>query len=358
MEGLAEGSQVAADRVGEQPKVGLAPGDLDAEVAAAEGRVEHDAAGARLGHLRVRPAGLVKYPAGVRRAQVGQDVARLERLQQEPGELAAPGRRRLVPGGGIADVDHQRHAEVPGGRLGRGDDLLAGVLEGGADNAELDPRDEARVVLGRFRQGVPVDVAGRVDVRGTRHSVRVTAGVHQRDDPGLGPGQDVGGEDAEVGDADGPAVGDRGDAGAHPDVVGVAAAHAHALRDRAAGDVRVQVDEAGHDVPAGPAHLDDARGVLRLDVRGDLHDLAAGNRDVERRVEVLAGVQDVPSLDQQVVGHAARPFTCAVVACLPVRSLAPGRGAWPRRSPRGRRGSRCRSRCRPGGSPCRRRSRS
>jgi hypothetical protein len=87
----------------------------------------------------------------------------------------------------------------------------------------------------------------------------------------------------------------------HPDRVGVAHAHADALGDRARGDVRVQVDEPGHDVPTRAADLQDADGLGRGDVRGDPRDLAVGDRDVQPPVQALAGVEDVAALDQQVI---------------------------------------------------------
>ena len=125
------------------------------------------------------------------------------------------------------------------------------------------------------------------------HRVRVAADVDEGDDARLGVRDDVRLQHADVRHADRAAVEHGRDAGAHADLVGVAAAHADAGRRGAVRDVGVHVDQAGRDVAVVALDLDDALRLGRRDVGLDGGDLAVGDGDVELAAEALAGVQDV-----------------------------------------------------------------
>ena len=65
-------------------------------------------------------------------------------------------------------------------------------------------------------------------------------------------------------------------------------------------DVRVQVDEPGHDVQAGG--IDDLPGLRRVDRRRDFGDLAIGDRHVHHPVAAVLRVDDMAALDDDGVG--------------------------------------------------------
>ena len=95
-------------------------------------------------------------------------------------------------------------------------------------------------------------------------------------------------------------------------------------------DVGVEVDEAGKDEVAGA--IDVARGRL-ADGRRQLRDLAAGESDIERRVEILHRIDHAAVSDQQVVGHRVAPgkisWRSHITSAAPSRSWSsPGRVEW------------------------------
>jgi hypothetical protein len=57
--------------------------------------------------------------------------------------------------------------------------------------------------------------------------------------------------------------------------------------------VRVQVDQAGHDVAVVAADLDHAGGLARRNVLLDRADPAAADGDIEPAVEPLARIEDM-----------------------------------------------------------------
>ena len=71
-------------------------------------------------------------------------------------------------------------------------------------------------------------------------------------------------------------------------------------------DVYVNVDEPGGDVQAG--HIDSLPRVVAGDIGRDLGDAVAADRDIERRVNAVGGVDDVSAFEQEIVlGHWGLP---------------------------------------------------
>ena len=79
---------------------------------------------------------------------------------------------------------------------------------------------------------------------------------------------------------------------------------AHAERGAAPIHMRVQVDQSGHHQRAGGS--DGLAGERRVDVRGDLGDLAARECDVVAAVQPLRRIDHAPAGDDQIV-HAVSP---------------------------------------------------
>jgi len=304
VERLAAQREVAADRVGHQAAVILLPGDLVAEVAHAERGVQDDAAVPRGLEQRIELPARPAHAADARRAQVGQDVAGRQLADQVLGDgQHAPVQVRVLRREQVADVHHQRQSRSPGGSCGRVDDLLARFGHERADQPELHAGDHAWIALEAAGDALGVDVVHAADVRVVLGAVRERAHVEVEQHPRPRAGEDVSGEDARVRDPHRASVEHRGHARADADLVGVAAAHPDARSRATAGDVRVQVDEPGHHVPAVAAHVDHLSAISVRDVVLDRGYAAVRDPDISSPVDALARVQHVTILQDELIAH-------------------------------------------------------
>src|SRR5207248_2629940 len=87
-------------------------------------------------------------------------------------------------------------------------------------------------------------------------------------------------------------------------------AHANAGRGGAVAHVRVEIDQAGHDVAFVAPNLEHARGLCRRNLRLNSRDLSILDRDVHAPVQALARVEDVTTFHHKVVGHLTNLASC------------------------------------------------
>ena len=251
--------------------------------------VEDHAALARLEHERPHAALLVDdrdAPVHVR-VGVREDVAWAQMLHEQIFERQ---RRRVA-----AEIDHDRHV----GRAARLDAAEHGIPFGPAVVRDLDPDDDAGVLSDAHGRQPRVHVREVLLDRAALHAR--ADDVDEREDARPGAIDHLILELREVAPARAAHVDERRLAAAERVVVGCHGAVAVAqvrVTLGAVEDVRVHVDEAGHDVES--RRVDDAPRERRVDFRRDPGDLGAGDRDVRDRIDAVLRVDHVAVPDQEI----------------------------------------------------------
>jgi hypothetical protein len=311
-------------------QIGLAACNFDPEVAASERGVEHHALRARLldlGQRSGRGVGRVHDAAGVRRTQVGQDIAVLEGIQQQARQLG----HTVGIGARVADVDHQWQVVLARDVTRQADHRIALLVHDRAHQAQFQALDQTGVSLDAGRNCLAIDVLGSIDIS-AGHCVRKAADIQEHQDARPRVGQDVVLEDADIRHPHRTTVQDGRDARLHAGHVWLEALHAHAGRLRAVCNVGVDIDQAGHHVTVVPTDLDGPRRLADRYVRLDCGNLAVTDADVQRAVQVLPRIEHVAAFDQYVVGHQIRTVAAYLIssssrvyrqACLRDRLAAP-----------------------------------
>ena len=194
-----------------------------------------------------------------------------------------------------AEVDH--HGDV--GQRAR----LDGPIDGGEIRAHvvgrLDADDHPFVLQRHFRRRPGLHV-GKLALK-TLAAHPVADDVEEREDTSPGASDDGLAEDREITPAGRAGVGHGGDAAAQRHVVGIHAALAGiGIAFAGAGeDVHVDIDESGSDVKT--LHVDGLVGRRRVDAGGHGRDLAVADGDIADLVDLVLGIDDVASLQQEVI---------------------------------------------------------